>query len=95
MLSFGADIAAKDTLGMTALMVACREKKEAAAAELMKATKNAGALDVQRSALNKRSALHFASTNGWESAVGKLLSLCADVALKDKYDKGAFDQRDQ
>ena len=32
---------------MTSLMLACREKKEAAAAELMEATKSAGALDKQ------------------------------------------------
>jgi hypothetical protein len=32
---------------MTALMVACAEKNEKAAALLMEATKNAGALDVQ------------------------------------------------
>jgi hypothetical protein len=31
-----------------------------------------------------RSALHFASEYGWESAVAKLLSLGADAALKDK-----------
>ena len=33
--------------GDTALMLACREKHEAAAAELMEATKRAGALDLQ------------------------------------------------
>ena len=32
---------------MTSLMVACDNTKEAAAAELMEATKNAGALDLQ------------------------------------------------
>ena len=32
---------------MTSLMLACREQKEAAAAELMEATKSAGALDKQ------------------------------------------------
>jgi hypothetical protein len=32
----------------------------------------------------QRSALHYASMNGWESAVAKLLSLGADAALKDK-----------
>ena len=31
-----------------------------------------------------RSALHYASKNGWESAVAKLLSLGADAALIDK-----------
>ena len=33
--------------GDTALMVACYSKREAAAAELMEATKRAGALDLQ------------------------------------------------
>ena len=33
--------------GNTALMVACEHKHEAAAAELMEATKRAGALDLQ------------------------------------------------
>ena len=33
--------------GDTALMLACRNKQEAAAAELMEATKRAGALDLQ------------------------------------------------
>ncbi len=32
----------------------------------------------------KRSALHYASSSGLESIVAKLLSLGADVALKDK-----------
>ena len=32
---------------MTSLMVACKEKNEAAAAELLEATKKAGALDLQ------------------------------------------------
>ncbi len=32
---------------MTSLMVACWEKNEAAAAELLEATKTAGALDMQ------------------------------------------------
>ena len=32
---------------MTSLMVACEDKKEAAAAELLEATKKAGALDLQ------------------------------------------------
>ena len=66
---------------MTALMVACEQKNEEAAALLMEATKNAGALDVQG---YNRSALHIASKNGLESAVAKLLSLGADAALRDK-----------
>ena len=32
---------------MTSLMLACKEKNEAAAAELLEATKKAGALDMQ------------------------------------------------
>ena len=32
----------------------------------------------------QRSALHYASMNGWESAVAKLLSLGADAALRDE-----------
>jgi hypothetical protein len=32
----------------------------------------------------QRSALHYASENGWESAVAKLLSLGADAGLIDK-----------
>ena len=71
---------------MTALMVACWRENEEAAALLMEATKNAGALDVQRyPALNElgyRSALHIATINGLESMVAKLLSLGADPALK-------------
>jgi ankyrin repeat protein len=39
----------------------------------------------------KCSALHFASVNGLESAVAKLLSLGADAALKDKYRKTPVD----
>ena len=31
----------------------------------------------------QKSALHYASENGWESAVAKLLSLGADAALRD------------
>ena len=65
---------------MTALMVA---GKEAAALLLMEATQKAGALDVQGGD-KQSSALHYASVNGWESAVAKLLSLGADAALVDK-----------
>ena len=32
----------------------------------------------------QKSALHYASENGWESVVAKLLSLGADAALRDK-----------
>ena len=68
---------------MTALMWACEQKNEEAAALLMEATKNAGALDVQGDDFYQ-SALHIASQNGLESAVAKLLSLGADAALIDK-----------
>ena len=64
-------------------MVACEQKNEEAAALLMEATKNAGALDVQDDYFHQ-SALHIASQWGLESAVAKLLSLGADAALKDK-----------
>ena len=118
---------------MTSLMLACREKKEAAAAELMEATKSAGALDKQVNVVwsegcegcgqvvgagagkgkergggafaqgtdicvyvplqgpLKWSALHYASSSGLESIVAKLLSLGADVALKDECGKTALD----
>ena len=61
---------------------ACANKKEAAALLLMEATQKAGALDVQGGD-KQSSALHYASVNGWESAVAKLLSLGADAALRD------------
>ena len=64
-------------------MVACEQKNEEAAALLMEATKNAGALDVQDDYFHQ-SALHIASQWGLESAVAKLLSLGADAALRDK-----------
>jgi uncharacterized protein len=94
LLKAGADIEAKDEDGRTALMLACEEEKEAAAAELMEATKNAGALDVQSRdgyPYHKRSALHWASLSGLESAVAKLLSLGADAALKDENGETALD----
>ena len=69
--------------GDTALILACANKNEAAAALLMEATQKAGALDVQGGD-KQSSALHYASVNGWESAVAKLLSLGADAALKDE-----------
>jgi ankyrin repeat protein len=85
----GANVAAKNKDGFAALMLACKEKKEEAAALLMEAAKNAGALDVQDT--NMHSALHYASSSGLESIVAKLLSLGADVALKDKWCKPALD----
>jgi len=90
LLSFGADADAKDKDGFTALMLACKEKKEEAAALLTEATKNAAALDVQDTKY-KRSALHYARSSGLESIVAKLLSLGADVAIKDKCGKTALD----
>ena len=47
LLDNGAEVAAKDENGCTALMLACLNQHEAAAAELMEATKRAGALDLQ------------------------------------------------
>ena len=47
LLDFKADPNAKDKDGFTDLMLACKEKKEEAAALLTDATKNAAALDVQ------------------------------------------------
>ena len=46
LLALGADATLTDTNGNTALMLACENKREAAAAELMEATKRAGALDL-------------------------------------------------
>ena len=83
LLSLGADAGLKDGDGMTALMLACVIKNESAALLLMEATQKAGALDVQGGD-KQSSALHYASVNGWESAVAKLLSLGADAALIDK-----------
>ena len=45
LLALGADATLTDHDGNTALMLACANKREAAAAELMEATKLAGALD--------------------------------------------------
>ena len=67
--------------GRTALWWACYNKHEGAAAELMEATKLAGALDLQ---VNSYSALHIASAQGLAGTVAQLLSLGADAALKDK-----------
>jgi hypothetical protein len=69
--------------GNTALMLACEHKHEAAAAELMEATKRAGALDLQ-DRWEKRSALHIASEKGLAGTVAKLLALDADATLTDK-----------
>ena len=67
----------------TALMLACQNKHEAAAAELMEATKRAGALDLQDGRY-KRSALHWASAKGLAGTVAQLLALGADATLTDK-----------
>ena len=47
LVSLGANPELKDTNGDTALMLACANEQEAAAGELMEATKRAGALDLQ------------------------------------------------
>ena len=79
--------------GNTALMLACKNKHEAAAAELMEATKRAGALDLQggldRKGFGgdkelKKSALHWASAQGLAGTVAQLLALGADATLTDK-----------
>ena len=80
----GADAAHTDEFGRTPLMLACENKHEAAAAELMEATKRVGALDVQPNTGGSRTALHMASYNGWAGTVAKLLALGADAALTDK-----------
>ena len=69
--------------GNTALVLACKKKQEAAAAELMEATKRAGALDLQGGHY-KRSALHLASAKGLAGTVAQLLALGADATLTDK-----------
>jgi ankyrin repeat protein len=74
--------------GQTVLLMSAH-KKEAAAALLVEATKKAGALDLQSGEgeygfTGGRSALHWASSSGMDTIVSKLLSLGADVALKDK-----------
>jgi len=90
LLSLGADAALTNKSGNTALMMACKNKHEAAAAELMEATKLAGALDLQAnqgSSGPKRSALHQASAMGLAVTVAKLLSLGADGTLTDENGK--------
>jgi ankyrin repeat protein len=81
-LQAGADPALTDENGCTSLWVACFNKQEAAAAELMEATKRAGALDLQNKSRNM-SALHVASHNGLVSTIAKLLSQGANAALQD------------
>ena len=73
--------------GNTALMLACANEQEAAAGELMEATKRAGALDLQAKddyRSYKRSALHLASAKGLAGTVAQLLALGADATLTDK-----------
>jgi ankyrin repeat protein len=86
LLSLGADAALKEYSGCTSLWLACEKKHEAAAAELIEATKRAGALDTQDNEC-KMSPLHMASARGLESTVAKLLSLGADITLKEKSGK--------
>ena len=69
--------------GDTALMLACANEQEAAAGELMEATKRAGALDLQNGHY-KRSALHMASAQGLAGTVAQLLALGADATLTDQ-----------
>ena len=90
LLSHGADAALTDEDGKTALWLACDNGHEAAAAELMEATKRAGALDLQVGD-SKRSALHVASDKGLAGTVAKLLSHGADAALADEHGKTALD----
>eukprot|EP00802_Teleaulax_amphioxeia_P027485 Tamp_28841.p3 GENE.Tamp_28841~~Tamp_28841.p3 ORF type:complete len:113 (+),score=27.87 Tamp_28841:256-594(+) len=73
----------------TALFWACVNGHEAAAAELMEATKLAGALDHQNNF--KRSPLHVASVMGLADTVARLLSLGADAALTDENGKTPLD----
>ena len=82
-LQAGANAAHTDENGCTALFLACANTREGAAAELMEATKLAGALDLQDGSY-KRSALHEASHEGLTDTVAKLLSLGADATLTDE-----------
>jgi ankyrin repeat protein len=81
-LQAGADPALKDENDCTSLWHACFNKHEAAAAELMEATKRAGALDLQNKG-RSMSALHVASFHGLGSIIAKLLSQGANAALRD------------
>ena len=83
LLVAGARVDAQDDDGYTALMLACANNQEAAAGELMEATKRAGALDLQ-DRWEKRSALHIASEKGLAGTVAKLLVLDADATLTEK-----------
>ena len=78
--------------GKTALLLACANKHEGAAAELMDATKLASALNLQGQF--KLSALHLASAKGMAGTVAKLLSLGADAALTDATGKTPLDWAD-
>ena len=99
LLALNADAALTDQDGRTALMLACENTHEAgglaAAAELMEATKRAGALDLQTEADYtagcKQSALHLASEQGLAGTVAKLLALGADAALTDSGGKTPLD----
>ena len=82
LLNAGAAADSIDKDGCTSLWLACEKEHEAAAAELMEATKQAGALDLQ-GGHEKRSALHLAIHNQLRSAASKLLSLGANAALQD------------
>jgi len=88
--ALAADFKEKNEETQLKKLYACQEKKEEAAALLTEATKDAATLDVQDTKY-KRSALHYASSSGLESIVAKLLSLGADVALKDECGKTALD----
>jgi len=80
--------------GDTALMLACANEQEAAAGELMEATKRAGALDLQAKddyPSYKRSALHWASAKGLAGTVAQLLALGADATLTDEEGKTAVE----
>ena len=93
LLSHGADAALKDKNGDTALMLACMRGHDAAAGELMEATKRAGALDLQAKEnypSYKRSALHWASAKGLAGTVAKLLALGADATRTDEYGRTAL-----
>jgi len=85
LLSLGADAALLNKYGSTSLWQACGAKQEAAAEELMEATKRAGVLDLKDTHyLFCCSALHLASKQGMVSTVRKLLALGADGSLQDK-----------
>ena len=87
-LQAGANAGHINQNGDTALMLACANKQEAAAGELMEATKRAGALDLQAKddcRSYKRSALHWASAQGLAGTVSQLLALGADPFLTDKF----------